>query len=374
MKLFFLFFACVFVSLFAGISNPSYETFQARTMGNAFVAVASGKDALHYNVAGLNKIHSWGNQTFDLVGTFEFADLSFFSYEIGNSPFINLFNVLDELENAEGGNVLSDTTFNETISSIDRLPAIFLGQSELGFAIHNFGVSGTILGRAYLYFDQGLIVPEFGVYYSFLDVAVQSGVAWEIQDQLSLGVGIRVIHRQETKNIRVQLEDGGRELVRNARDSSRSVQGIGIDFGGIWQITENLALGASLQNVFLRLGSPVIPEFTFGGSYRPQFLQNTKGPFQRSLILAVDWENTFISEKAFFDHLNVGVEYKQVIVPLLLQVRLATGFNNNFNSTFGFGLEFISIVRWEFGTWTEDLTILDEELQRVYSAELAFDF
>src|SRR5689334_12233962 len=45
-----------------GRSGPEHRTLRPLAMGNAFTAVADDKDAMHYNVAGLNLMGRLGNK------------------------------------------------------------------------------------------------------------------------------------------------------------------------------------------------------------------------------------------------------------------------------------------------------------------------
>ncbi len=374
MKFYFITFFITFS--FASIQSPSYETLRAKTMGNAFVAVATGKDALNYNIAGLDE----GSYIFNLNLEFQIGDIGSFGVHptISNAHGDFIREYLFDFRSVSFrsvSEVISLGVFNRDLASIDREPFIIRGGLEFGFAIQNFGISTWANTRTYAFLDQGVLAPSLGLSHFENNLAQQAGIGWSLTDKLSVGIGLRLLRQEKLSNLNIFIANI-RQLDSLVFSKTTLSNGLGVDIGGLWEVSPSLLAGASLQNLFLKLGKDnVIPELTIGLNYSPKILQNDKSSvFGRTVNLSLDYENLLLDKNNSFNHINMGVELKQEILGDFLESRLATGLNNNFNYTLGFGIYFLSFIAFDYGTWTEDLTIISQDFQRIHNVQLKVGF
>jgi hypothetical protein len=215
-----------------GRSGPEHRTLRPLAMGNAFVAVADDKDAMHYNPAGLNLMGRLGNSNLrpqmsrypldkfdmhmDFLGTAIPVDealdiLKFYQDHQGS------FQSMDQLKN--DSNLVTD------LSAFDRRPVkvAVLHGGEL--AMHNFGMAYWADAQMAPYADVGVLLPQAGVDYIQLDIVGQiAGATSYFEDRLSVGLGYRMAKREQMGNFQVALtdlsDDDGRKSVQAAIQDS----------------------------------------------------------------------------------------------------------------------------------------------------------
>ena len=359
-----------------GRTGPQHRTLRPLAMGNAFVAVADDKEAMHYNVAGLNLMGRLGVKE-------KRPEMAFYPKDrfdmhmdfIGTSvPLNEALDILDFWQAHQGafGNLdslKSDTSFASDLSRFDRRPvtiALFHG-GEL--AMHNFGMAYWADAQIAPYADVGIILPQAGVEYVQLDVVGQiAGATSYFKDRLAVGLGYTMAKRDRIGNWQIALTD----LQPSKRDalnaevsdtldakiksmSDFSTIGHGLDFGVLWQQTPNIRFGAACQNTFMILNHDMVtPRFSMGVNYAPMRLQNNKR-WKRKINFGFDLEDLLNNERNYkpLNKINFGAEWEQTLIPWVLKGRLSAGVKGGY-PTAGLGGNLFSVFWYEFATWAEE--------------------
>ncbi|MDB5050144.1 MAG: hypothetical protein JWO30_3215 [Fibrobacteres bacterium] len=372
-----------------GRSGPEHRTLRPLAMGNAFVAVADDKDAMHYNPAGLNLMGRLGNANLrpemsrypldkfdmhmDFLGTAipvnEALDILKF-YQDHQSSFQNS----DALQN--DSNLVSD------LSAFDRRPVkvAVLHGGEL--AMHNFGMAYWADAQMAPYADVGVLLPQAGVEFIQLDIVGQIAAATSyFDDRLSVGLGYRLAKRERMENFQVALTDlsnnSGRKTVQEAIQDSVDEKlsefgdlgtlGHAIDAGVMWQQTADIRFGAAVQNLFMVLNhQSVTPDFTVGVAYSPMRLENN-GRWKRKINFAMDLEDLLNNDRNYkpLNKVNMGAEWEQTLIPWVLKGRLSVGMKGGY-PTAGLGGTLFTIFHYEAATWAEEAGYYTGQLEDRY--------
>jgi hypothetical protein len=366
--------------------GPNFTSLRAAAMGNAFVALVDDREAIYYNPAGLNLINRLGNYEKrpdlgyyvnnwldmrlntrvilpDMLG----VGLDAYRFKNNHEETIDKLGGVDQIEAlSKDSSLYNDVTF------IDRLALPFGVGFSGELAFHNFG--GAIWGEASAspLLDVGVVVPGFGVEYVEANLSGQMAFAANLFDpNLSLGLGGRLVKSEKTRSYEVGLDnyetltdtlDKKLEEIRNDIENFSTV----MDFGVLYQIKRDVRLGAALQNVYFNklLGQSVTPELTVGVAYSPRRWQNNSN-FGRKLNFALDFEDLLNDDREykFFSKVNFGFEIEQVLVTVpylafgeyfrFAKTRFGAGFKGGY-WTLGAGLELLSVLHFEFATWSEE--------------------
>jgi hypothetical protein len=372
-----------------GRSGPEHRTLRPLAMGNAFVAIADDKDAMHYNVAGLNLMGRLGNGNLrpamqrypldrfdmhmDFLGTAipvdEALDILRFYQDHQKS-----FQDMNSLQN--DSNLVSD------LSAFDRRPVkvAVLHGGEL--AMHNFGMAYWADAQMSPYADVGVLLPQAGIQSISLDIVGQIAGAYSyFDDRLSVGLGYRLAKREEMGNFQVALTDlsnkSGRKTVQEAIQDSvdeklkefgdLSTLGHAVDAGVLWQQTADLRFGMSVQNLFMVLNhETVTPELTMGVAYSPMLLENN-GRWKRKINFALDYEDALNNDRNYkpISKINMGAEWEQTLIPWVLKGRLSVGLKGGY-PTAGLGGTLFTIFHYEAATWAEEGGYYTGQLEERY--------
>ena len=372
-----------------GRSGPEHRTLRPLAMGNAFVAVADDKDAMHYNPAGLNLMGRLGNANLrprqqrypldkfdmhmDFLGTAipvdEALDILKF-YQDHQQSFSNM----ESLQN--DSNLVTD------MSAFDRRPVkvAVLHGGEL--AMHNFGMAYWADAQMAPYADVGVLLPQAGIEYIQLDIVGQIAAATSyFEDRLSVGLGYRMAKREQMGNFQVALtdlsNDDGRKSVQGAIQDSVDEKvkefgnlgtlGHAVDAGAMWQQTPDLRLGIAVQNLFMVLNSkPVTPELTMGLAYSPMLFESN-GRWKRKVNFALDFEDVLNSDYNYkpVNKVNMGAEWEQTLIPWVLKGRLSLGIKGGY-PTAGLGGTLFTIFHYEAATWAEEAGYYTGQLEDRY--------
>lgn len=372
-----------------GRSGPEHRTLRPLAMGNAFVAVADDKDAMHYNVAGLNLMGRLGNGALrpaqqrypldkfdmhmDFLGTAipvdDALDILRF-YQDHQASFRNMNSLQD------------DSTLVSDLSAFDRRPVkvAVLHGGEL--AMHNFGMAYWADAQMAPYADVGVLLPQAGIESISLDIVGQIAGAYSyLDDRLSVGLGYRLAKREQMGSFQVALTDlsnqDGRKTVQEAIQDTvdeklrelgdLSTLGHAIDAGVLWQQTRDVRFGASIQNLFMILNhKAVTPKLTMGAAYSPMFLENN-GRWKRKINFAMDYEDALNNDRNYkpLSKINMGAEWEQVLIPWVLKGRLAMGMKGGY-LTAGLGGTLFTIFHYEAATWAEEGGYYTGQLEERY--------
>ena len=375
MKTVYFSFVCVlfFVnSSFSAFLSPSFTSIRARTMGNAYVALVNNNEALNYNMAGLSLIGVDNkNNAIDFTVLEIIAGIS--EHYAILSPLIKP--IFDKSQ--PFSSVLDSFASDNTIEDLDNRSLPIYSQARSAIAFKNFGVGAWVKAVTYPYLNSGILLPTIGVNNTYYQYAFESGVSLELTKQLFFGVGLRVITVSQYSSFEVKAlelleleETSAQDLFFDSLQNAQAITGVGFDIGTIYQYNSKFRLGASVQNLGLKLdGKIVVPKLTTGLSY---ILLNTisTNPLGTNVNLAFDIEDILVKESIFLDKFNFGVEWYQGI--LLAELRLALGVSRFNQYSAGFGIEafFFEI---NIGTWVEkDYISLQED--RLYNLNSSINF
>jgi hypothetical protein len=360
-----------------GRSGPEHRTLRPLAMGNAFVAVADDKDAMHYNVAGLNLMGRLGNGNLrpamqrypsdkfdmhmDFLGTALPVDegleiLRFYQDHQGSFKDMN--------------SLQSDSNLVSDMSAFDRRPVkvAVLHGGEL--AMHNFGMAYWADAQMAPYADVGVLLPQAGIEFITLDIVGQiAGATSYFDDRLSVGLGYRMAKREEMGNFQIALTDmsnqSGRKTVQEAIQDSVDEKvtefgdlgtiGHAVDGGLLWQQTADLRFGIAVQNLFMVLNhKSLTPELSVGVAYSPMLLENN-GRWKRKINFAFDFEDVLNNDRNYkpVSKVNMGAEWEQTLIPWILKGRLSVGLKGGY-PTAGLGGSLFTIFHYEAATWAEE--------------------
>lgn len=376
-------------SCVSGRSGPEHRTLRPLSMGNAYVAVADDKDAMHYNPAGLNLMGRLGSKK--LRPRMERYPLDKFDMHmdfLGTAiPVNEALDILEFYQDHEGSfknmdALRSDSNLVSDLSAFDRRPVkvAVLHGGEL--AMHNFGMAYWADAQMAPYADVGVLLPQAGVQFIQLDIVGQiAGATSYFEDRLSVGLGYRMAKREEMGDFQVALTDlsdkTGRQSVQEAIQDSvdekvkhmgdLSSLGHAVDAGVLWQQTPDLRFGAAIQNLFMVLNhQSLTPELTVGLAYSPMLLESN-GRWKRKINFALDYEDAFNNDRNYkpMNKLNMGAEWEQTLIPWVLKGRLSLGMKGGY-PTAGLGGNLFTIFHYEFATWAEEAGYYTGQLEDRY--------
>lgn len=390
---------------------PAHHSLRAEAMGNAHVAVADDKEAIYFNYAGLSQINRLGNfEKRPEQGYYPRNFIGDMRLNFGGAgPFEKYFSTYNDVKglmalyqrvsDAGGGtDALLDSISHhpelmDVLNSYDHKRLDMSIKMDAEMAFHGFGGAIWISGGIAPYLDGGLIIPYMIVDTFYVDAVAQAGIAYSINDQLSVGIGGKIAKRQKVDALVLDvqhyetLQDTLENRYDEAADKLLDMESIsfGMDIGVLYQWTREFRVGASLRDIYFKnlAGDKIIPNFSFGFNYSPRFF-NKNTAFGHKFNFAMDYADAFNGDRNYkpLSHVNFGVEFEQNILAWpgynnelrALTVRLSSGFKGGY-LTAGVAVEVLRLVTFELATWAEErgyYTGQDEE--RVYIAELSLGF
>jgi len=411
--------------------GPEYRSLRVNGMGGAFVAVADGKDALHYNPAGLNLMNRMGNfEKNPDMGYMSRKRFEFKFLTVSADLPSDITDVLDVCGAPKMGKIVSKILFfdfgyfgdvewcpvyqnimpddmkylpdsleanqnlADSLNRFDRLPIEIGTQiSLLEFAMHNFGLAIWANTSAAPYIETGIIVPSFGYEPIQIDAVAQTAVAFSPVDKWSVGVGFKMAKRYtqigydfdidfsdlENPDYQKSLDtlenrwDGFVDDLLTLKDLT-----FGLDLGVLYQVTRQIRVGTSLRNVFFGklAGESITPNWSLGAMASPMILQSNSW-WGRKVHFALDYVdilNDNLSDMPLA-HLNFGAEIEQIIVPAIFKVKAGTGFGGGYpawNVALGFGGD---VIAMRFGSYAEERgTRTGQKEHRFWTGELSVGF
>jgi hypothetical protein len=359
------------------LTGPQHRTLRPLAMGNAFVAIADDKDAMHYNVAGLNLMGRLGNGNLDPaqqrypMDKFDMhMDFLGTAIPVDDALDILRFYQAHQQSFQNSNSLQKDSSLVSDLSAFDRRPVkvAVLHGGEL--AMHNFGMAYWADAQMAPYADVGVLLPQAGIESITLDIVGQIAGAYSyLDDRLSVGLGYRLAKREEVGNFQVALTDlsskSGRRSVQSAIQDTVDVKlremgdlstlGHALDAGVLWQQTPDIRFGASIQNLFMVLNhQTVTPDLTMGVAYSPMLLENN-GRWKRKINFALDYEDALNSDRNYkpINKIDMGAEWEQTLIPWVLKGRLSVGLKGGY-PTAGLGGTLFTIFHYEAATWAEE--------------------
>lgn len=360
-----------------GRTGPIHRTLRPLAMGNAFVAVADDKDAMHYNVAGLNLMGRLGNGNLDPAQQRYPLDrfdmhMDFLGTAIPVDDALDILKFYqDHQKSFQNMNSLQkDSNLVSDLSAFDRRPVKIAVLHGGELAMHNFGMAYWADAQLAPYADVGVLLPQAGIESISFDMVGQIAGAYSyMDDRLSVGLGYRLAKREEVGNFQVALTDlsnqSGRRTVEQAIQdtvdeklrelSDLSTLGHAMDAGVLWQQTPDIRFGASIQNLFMILNhKAVTPDLTVGVAYSPMLLESN-GRWKRKINFAMDFEDALNNDRNYkpINKIDMGAEWEQTLIPWVLKGRLSLGLKGGY-PTAGLGGTLFTIFHYEAATWAEE--------------------
>jgi hypothetical protein len=343
--------------------GPQFKSARALSMGNAFVALADTRDALHYNPAGLNLINRNASTTWrDRVD----ARLTVVGLHAPREEARDGWGLYSQEESAPDIFPLPDPE-----PGLEEGPMVtdVAAYRALEFAVHNFGIAYSGEARVERFVDYGLLLPQVGTNVK-TEIVLQAAFAGDVLGgRLSWGAGPRLVKRRDLTTFVSSLDsdweqsawDGSSYGVRHeARDQlwtamtqpGTSSWGLGLDVGLLWQQTSWLRLGVAAQNVGLSLeGDRVTPEVTAGLAATIPVL-SSRGSWGRTVNVAVDYEDALNDDLHTLSKVNFGAELNQSL-GRVLGAGAGGGFKGGY-WTAGARVSLADIVHLELVSWAEE--------------------
>jgi hypothetical protein len=375
--------------------GPQHRALRPLAMGNAFVALADDKDALYYNVAGLNLINALGNKAarpdqgaYPLTRMNARVNVVGASAPLGDGSRLLHFYQRHEESINDPDSLRRDETFFSELVPFSRKPIETGALHSAEFAMHNFGMAYWADVTVSPYIDDGILIPQAGIEEMRVDAVLQiAGARDFVAQRLSVGAGYSLANRRMVENFVLNLTDfeneEGEEGFLNTpageavKDSLRAKlsnltdvtsYGHGLDLGVLWQQTPWLRFGAAAQNLGMVLnGKMVRPELTVGAAVTPPQL-STGGRYARKVNFTADFEDLFNREKnsGVAGKINFGAEVQQNL-SWLFGARLAGGAQGGYWSA-GAGLSFLTALHLEVVTWAEEGGLYTGHIEERYYA------
>jgi hypothetical protein len=354
----------IFLTSAFALQGPEHKSLRPLSMGNAFVALAEGREALHYNPAGLNRLPASGDAA---------ARMDAHVGLIGaDAPWAQTREGWGYFQDNEDSDPWNDSTLAEDVFASPGRPSQLASLQAFELATHDFGAA--YWGEAVIYRgpDFGVLLP--GYYYETVrtDVVLQvSGSRGFFDERLALGAGYRLASRSESGG-RTNKSPQGEVLRAMTRPRDFNSYGHGLDFGLLWRQNSWLQFGAAAQNVFMNLnGEAITPEITVGAAVNMPWLSSS-GPWERRVNLAADYEDAFDRENNYkpLSKVNFGAEVEQGFGHFLA-AGLGGGFKGGY-WTAGARMTVLSFLHLETASWAEELgTYTGEDEDRHYAFVLS---
>ncbi|MBD3288593.1 hypothetical protein GF337_07300 [candidate division KSB1 bacterium] len=213
-------------------------------------------------------------------------------------------------------------------------PAIGIVFKNFAFSVYNISqFAGKI--------DVGIIVPKVEVQ-AINDLVFSFGYGRQINEKLAMGVGLKLINRNESPIIKLQVEemsDMNEIIDEGLEDMEEQKKGYGFDIGAIYSLTPKLQVAAMAQDILGDVEDIATP---FNFKLGMQYLYN------QDLVLAADIEDFFNRDgDKFVNKIYLGGEYRYSVF------RMRLGFGQGYPSV-GLGLDF-RIVKLDYAYFTREL-------------------
>jgi hypothetical protein len=356
-------------------------------MGGAFVATVDDREAVHINPAGLALISRPGlhpmldanryrREPWELRWNFTGIDAP-----LGMAP--DLYRFQDKyrplLKNANLDTLINHTEFFDDLWALDRAPIPINWHGDGQFAMQNFGFGGWGEITPKIHIDHGAVIPQIGIGLKSVQ-AIDVAVAQSFGDfkEWNLGVGYRLMALSE-RNKEIDIQEIGSvqdTAVSMASDvmseiASPSEWAHGLNLGMIWFQTPELRWGIAAQNVAMkRKAGWVTPDLATGVNWSPWLVQRNDR-WSRRINVSLQWSDWLGANYPYtympLAHLDMGVEWTQVLWPKVLQGRLSSGLHQGY-PTFGFGGDLLRILHMDAVTYAEETGVFLGQLpQRYYT-------
>lgn len=331
---------CLQTSIQAQTARPAFlYDIRSLGMGGAGVASAHGAYSYVYNPALLTR------QGFTL-------SIPGLEAEIGEK-FLDLLDfVVDNRENFEKLNKSSAYVSHEEKAEI--IKDLRAGGAEFdniwhrgtvfpafGIVIKNFAFSVYNISQFAGKIDVGIIVPKVQIQ-AISDLVFSFGYGHQVNEKLSMGVGLKLIKRYESPLMKLQVEEMSNmsEIIdEGLAEMKQEKRGYGFDIGALYKLTPNLEIAAMAQDILGDVEDVATP---FNFKLGMQYLYN------QNLILAADIDDFFNRDgDKFVNKIYLGGEYRFSVL------RFRLGFGQGYPAI-GLGLN-LKVVQVNYAYFTREI-------------------
>ncbi len=337
----------------AGPAAPFLVGIRPLGMGNAFLAVADDRNALHYNPAGLGNLDGTRVSGLGLHGGIDDEFLEVIEFIQDNEDQFANFDTIDQ-------------DFYDSLAPFDDRWVASDVHAYTDLTRPGFGIGVYTTGRVQFKIDRGVYEPR--VHANVFDdiVAVTGGAMSLGRADLTVGGALKGIWRRETTRALTAREVADFDPADILDDLAGAEPGFGIDLGARWQRPgSSVALGAVLRDAAGFVGGERIETaLDLGVAWRP--LGDSWGP-DRGLLVASDLRNIFESDVGLGNKIHLGAELRSPVFSL------RGGFNQGYPS-FGatVGLKVIEIDYAFYGRELGSFPGAESQFLHAVEARLGF--
>ncbi|MBD3232354.1 MAG: hypothetical protein GF315_01375 [candidate division Zixibacteria bacterium] len=312
--------------------SPFRHDIYALGMGDAFVASGENANAFLYNPALLSKIRGIKVAVdAQLYVNREFKTVVDYMYD--NQDHFENWDDLSPTERDELVTGMQD--FDDRWVAVGGSPALSVVlPMGVGFALYNNASMKVRL-------DRGIFEPK-GYADLYNDMVFAGGYSRQVMPKLSVGGNLKYISRRVSGEVKLLASEFGKaddifEEVEDSLESSKS--GFGLDVGGLYTLTPNIDLGASIIDLIGTVDGDKTPVyFRVGGAYHYSggFVTNS---FLREVVLACDIDDMFNQDgDHLFNKMHLGADFRMPIVSFRF------GFNQGYPGLgVGFNFKFVKL-------------------------------
>ena len=331
---------------YAGERGAFYNTMRDKAMGSVGILSAKGATAFINNPALLTR----GNVNISPVSLQFFLNKNFI--DLGN--FIN-----DNSEDFANFDSLSpakiDSLYNDLNSIDNRWMKLGIPISA-GITIKNIGFAVYAIPSLEIKIDKGIYEPRVfgrGSFDRVVTFGFGKGLDFLVPG-LKGGIAVKLITREAIEEIKLGFSElsSGEDAAGDLFDSLQvNRDGVAIDIGGLYKMSDGLELGFVLADAFGSFEKDTTLSAADSTS-SSDFDTNLKIgarinlPFRiKAEFMVVDLLNK--QETNFFNRVHIGAEMDLVIL------KLRGGFNQGY-PTFGAGIN-LAIIQLDLAVWTDEI-------------------
>jgi hypothetical protein len=231
---------------------PFRPDIRALGMGGAYVAAGRNGSAFLYNPALLVQSHT---------------DISLpFSLGVDKNT-IDVFNFIndhqEEFKNFSDLSVAEQQQLYNDMAKFDGKKIRVRINPMFNLVFKNFGLAAFYAVRAGAVLDRGIFEPRIGAD-GRGDLVVAGGFAKHLTPKFSLGANLKIINSRST-DFQVRVTQAGKTFDTVLDSLKKSETGVGLDIGGLYELSERTTLGFAIQDFYGKVGDDKFPINVKGG-------------------------------------------------------------------------------------------------------------
>ena len=297
----------------ADVPAPVLTGIRPLGMGNAFVAVADDRNALHYNPAGLSNLNRVRISGIGVHGGLD-------------NEFFDVVNFIRDKEEQFSDFETIDPEFFDSLAPYDDKWVSADAHAYVDFTRKGLGLGAFTAGRVSFKIDRGVYEPRVHARVTD-DIVGVVGAGLDLgRMDLKVGMAVKGIWRREVDRVLTAREVADFSPDDILGELEEATSGFGLDFGLYWQPPDSrFSAGMVVRNAPGVIGGePIDGALDLGGAWR----MARGGTLVRGITVAADVRDTFESDVSFGNKIHLGGEVR---IPA---VAIRTGFNQGY-PTFG---------------------------------------